>query len=366
MKITISKNKLTAALSKVQGAVGSVHTMPILSSVLIKAEDGYLKLTTSNLEVCIIEEIGAETAEEGSICLPAKKLLDIVKEVPGAEVTIAKAANHWVEISSGKARFKMVGFDMEDFPMIPLVDETETVEVNASVLAGMIDKVIVSVSTDQSRYNLGGVYVEQLSDEGIRLVSTDGHRLAVVAHGTYTDKSVKCGKIIPRGGIQEFRKILDGAESVEIGFKGNHAVLRAGDTVVIGRLIDGEFPDYEQVIPEYSGPSISLNRKEAISIVKRVSILSDDKTRAVRLELKDGVMTLSTTNPALGDATEEAQVEYAGEAITLGFNAKYLLEFMTVMTGETLALNAKGDHDPILLQCDKDPGSIAIVMPMRV
>jgi DNA polymerase-3 subunit beta len=365
MKITISKNKLMAALSKVQGAVGSVHTMPILSSVLIKAEDGYLKLTTTNLEVSIIEEIEAETVVEGSICLPAKKLLDIVKEAPGAEVAISKAKNHWVEISSGKARFKMVGFDMDDFPRIPLVDETETVEVKASVLSSMIDKVIVSVSTDQSRYNLGGVYVEHVSDVGIKLVSTDGHRLAVVVHGSPV-KEEKRGHIVPRGGIQEFRKVLDGADNVEMGFKGNHAVLRAGDTVVISRFIEGEFPDYEQVIPEYSGPSISINRKEAISIVKRVAILSDDKTRAIRLELKSGVMMLSTTNPGLGDATEEAQVEYAGEAITLGFNAKYLLEFMTVMTGETLILSAKGDQDPILLQCDKDPESIAIVMPMRV
>ncbi|MCK5607534.1 DNA polymerase III subunit beta [Candidatus Pacearchaeota archaeon] len=366
MQIKINRNKLAAALSKVQGATGSAKTMPILSTVLLNAEDGYLKLTTTNLEVGIIEEIDVEVSKEGSICLPAKKLLEIVKTSPEKDVTITSSGTgKWAEIVSGKARFKVADLDPDDFPRIPIIDEAETVDVEAAVLANLLDKVIVSVSTDDSRYNLNGVYVEQLSTDGIKLVSTDGHRLAVVVHGAL-GKTEKRGHIVPRGGIQEFRKALDGADTVEMGFTGSHAVMRVGDTIIVTRLIEGDFPDYEQVIPEYSGVTVSIDRREAISIIKRVSILADDKTRGIRLDLENNTMKISTENPGTGDASEETPVEYAGEVLTMGFNARFLLEFLSTMSGKTVAVYAKDDQAALMLKCEGDQESLAIVMPMRV
>lgn len=365
MQITINRNKLAAALSKVQGATGNAKTMPILSTVLLNAEDGYLKLTTTNLEVGIIEEIDVEASKDGSICLPAKKLLEIVKTLPENEVKITATNKKWAEITSGKARFKMAGFDLDDFPTLPIIDEAETVDVEAAVLANLLDKVIVSASTDNTRYNLNGVYVEQLSTDGIKLVSTDGHRLAVVVHGA-PGKPEKRGHIIPRGGIQEFRKALDGADKVEMGFTGSHAVMRVGDTIIVTRLIEGEFPDYEQVIPEYSGLTVSIDRREAINIIKRVSLLADDKTRGIRLDLENNIMKISTTNPGTGDASEDTPVEYAGEALTMGFNARYLLDFMATMSGKAVAVYTKDEHAPLMLKCEADQESLAIVMPMRV
>lgn len=366
MQITINRSKLTNALSKVQGATGSAKTMPILSTVMLNAEDGYLKLTTTNLEVGIIEEIEAEATKDGTVCLPAKKLLDIVKTMPEKDVTITvSGTGKWAEIVSGKARFKVADLDTDDFPRIPVIDGAETVDVEAGVLASLLDRVIVSASTDDSRYNLNGVYVEHLSTDGIKLVSTDGHRLAVVVHGA-PGKPEKRGHIIPRGGIQEFRKALDGADKAEIGFTGSHAVMRVGDTVVVTRLVEGEFPDYGQVIPEYSGVTVSIDRKEIISIIKRVSILADAKTRGIRLDLENNSLRISTENPGTGDASEETPVAYTGEALTIGFNARFLLEFLSTMSGKTVDVYAKDDTSAFMLKSEAGQESLAIVMPMRV
>ena len=368
MEISISKSTFLKGLQLVQSIVEKRNTMPILANALIRTGDGSIDIVATDLEVGIKETVAADIREAGSITVSARKLFEIIKELPTEKLTLKKKENNWVEISAGKALFSMVGIDPEDFPSFPAYEEVDFMTAEAATLREMIDKTSVAISADETRYNLNGAFIERDAAGAIKLVATDGHRLALIEKKVDGETSGigEKGHIIPRKGIQEFKKLLDEAEgTVELGFKENRAILKKGEIVIVARLIEGEFPDYKPVIPSSRENKIILNREEFIRSLRRISILSDEKTRGIKFEFRGGTLTVSTTNPGLGEAKEELEIENSGNDLTVGFNARYVLDFLNVMKEETVALFIADELSAALMQDGGKDDFLAIVMPMR-
>lgn len=368
MEISIDKAVFLKALHIVQSIVEKRNTMPILANVLIKTGTDSVDIFATDLEVGIKETVPAEVRDEGTVTVSAKKLFEIVKEVPTETLSLRKKENNWIEISSGKSVFNMVGIDPEDFPSFPSYDEVELMEIGNETLKEIIEKTAVAISSDETRYNLSGAFFEDLGDGKIRVVATDGHRLAVsekeISGGGLDIKENGC--IVPRKGVLEFKKMTEEAGgTVRLGFKDNRAILKKGNLVIVVRLIEGEFPDYRQVIPKISENIIKINRVEFIKGLRRVSILSDEKTKGVKFVFNGRTLTLSTNNPGLGEATEELEIDYAGNEISVGFNARYVLDFLNVMTEDEVTMSVSDELSAALMKDGSKDDYTAIVMPMR-
>ncbi len=369
MEITISKDKFMKGLHLIQSIVEKRNTMPVLANALIRTSEGSIEIVATDLEVGIKETVEAKITTEGAVTLSARKLFEIVKEIPTDELSLKKKDNNWIEISAGKSVFNMVGIDPEDFPSFPSYEDVEFMALEASVLKGMIEKTIIAVSGDETRYNLNGVFFEGVGDNRIRMVATDGHRLAVAekaVDGQKINVSEK-GHIIPRKGMQEFKKLIEEENgTVLLGFQDSRAILKVGKVVAIARLIEGEFPDYKPVIPVPGEYPVTINRVEFIKSLRRVSILSDEKTKGVKFKFSKEGLAVSTTNPGIGEAKEELDIKYEGNEVNAGFNARYVIEFLNVMEGETVTVNITDELSAALLRDGDSDDFISVVMPMRI
>ncbi|MBI2370422.1 MAG: DNA polymerase III subunit beta [Deltaproteobacteria bacterium] len=372
MKLTINREVFLEALQRVQGIVERKHTMPILAHILLRASPEGLELSATDLEVGLRLQYPAEVSEPGGVTLQAKKAYEIARELPErGRIGLTGRENNWVELSCGRARFRVVGLPAEEFPELPVVEGAEPFEMTAGVMAGMIEKTIFAVSTDETRYNLSGVFVESFAEKGkgvLRMVATDGHRLCLVDEEIEAKQAKRVGKgvILPRKGLLELRKMIEeGLDTVSLGLKGNSAVIRGERGVVVMRLVEGEFPDYRQVIPETAGRKVLMKREEITAGLRRVSIIANEKTRPVKLMVSAGTLVLSASHPDLGEAVEEMEVQFEGEPIEVGFNARYFLDVLNVLTGEEVELGLGDEASPAVLRAVGDEGYLAIIMPMR-
>lgn len=368
MEINISKNVLVKGLQQMQSIVEKRNTMPILANTLIQTGSGQIELYATDLEVGIKEKIDAEVKSDGSITVSAKKIFEIVKELPAEELKIKKLDNNWVEISSGKAVFNLVGINPEDFPSFSPYADAEFMNIEINTLKEMIERTIVAISLDETRYNLNGAFFEKTEDNIIRMVSTDGHRLAVT-ESRLDNQDVKLkpeGYIIPRKGLHEFKKIIeDKVGLVELAFQDTIAILKKDNIVMVVRLIEGEFPDYKPVLPPEKDNVVKIDRIAFIQSLRRVSILSDEKTRGVKFEFAGNSLVISTTNPGFGEAKEELDIDYDGKEITAGFSARYILDFLNVMENETVFMQITDELSATLLKDGNNENFKAVVMPMR-
>lgn len=371
MEFQISVDELAKALYRAQGIVDKKSTMPILSSVLIEAkntpEGGRVTVSAYDLEVGVSGEHPAEVVSEGRIALNARSFYEIVRSLPESVVMLKKGANNRVEISSGTAEFRIVGQDADEFPALPVVEDIPFVTVDAGLLLDMIEKTQFAISTDETRYNLGGVYFDPVED-GVRMVATDGHRLSMIERPFEGDFGVERGVIIPRKGLMELRRLLaeDASSSGELGFSSNSGVFRKQGLVMVMRLIDGQFPDYTQVIPSQSERSILLPRARFLETLRRVAIIAVDRTIAVRLDISPGQLRLSSNNPDLGDAKEDLTIDYKDEALQIGFNARYIQDVLTAIDTDQIRLELSDDLSPGVLRPAGDDNYISVVMPMRI
>lgn len=371
MEFQISVDEFAKALYRAQGIVDKKSTMPILSSVLIEAkqtpEGGKVSVSAYDLEVGVSGEHPAEVITEGRVALSARSLYEIVRSLPESVVVLKKGANNRVEISSGTAEFRIVGQDADEFPALPTVEDIPFVSVEASSLLKMIEKTQFAISSDETRYNLGGVYFDPV-EGAVRMVATDGHRLSMVERPFEGDFQLEKGVIIPRKGLMELRRLLaeDTTAAGEIGFSNNSGVYRKQGLVMIMRLIDGQFPDYTQVIPSESERSIQLPRARFLETLRRVAIIAVDRTIAVRLDISSGQLRLSSNNPDLGDAKEDLVIDYEGDALQIGFNARYIQDVLTAIDTDQIRLELSDDLSPGVLRPAGDENYVSVVMPMRI
>lgn len=372
MKFSIEKDVFLKCLSKVQGIVEKRSTMPILSNSLLKVRKGELELTATDLEVTVVDRCAAGVADEGSITLSAKKLYEIVRELPDGPVEMIGKEDNWVEIKSGKNRFELVGLGSDEFPKVGDIKQFELIEVDAAVFSEMVEKTIYAAAGEESRYSLNGVYLEKgPKGKSLRMVSTDGHRLAMIDREADQAGKLKLekGVILPRKGMAEVKKILEGQTGkVQFGVKENSAVVKTESTVIFMRLIDGEFPDYKRVIPEpdQRQKKIAIKREEFQRNLRRASLLVDERARAVKFSFSKNLLVMEGKNPGFGTSHGECEIEYSGEAVEIGFNDRYFMDIISVTTGEKLLLEIKDDLSPLVVLPDNDKSYQCIVMPMRL
>lgn len=370
MKFITNANTLADHLYRVQGVASAKSTMPALSHVLLRADGQVLRLSATDLDLAIEDFVPVKVETAGAIALPAKSLFEVVKTLPAGDVTLTIVDNQRVEIKAPKATFKLVGVPAGEFPAIPQVSETQSIELSAKELGRMIDGTLFCVSTDDARYNLTGVYWEALqSGKGLRFVATDGHRLAMVERSFDHGVSLK-PVIVPKKALIEVKRLI-GANApdelkVRCSFSDNHVVFSVGDVKLSSRLIEGTFPDYEQVIPKSAPNVVKASRAELSEALKRVSIMSPDKSFGIKLHVNPGSVRVESQNPALGEASQEIDVEYQGPAITIGFNAHYLLEVLGQISEGGVRIELSDHISPALVRPIESRDLLGVVMPMRV
>ncbi len=372
MKFTISREIFVKALQKVQGIIETRKTMPILSNVLLEAHHGKIFITATDLEVGMKSSYDATVIDEGKITVSAKKLYEILKELPEADINFSTRENDWVDIQCGKARFNIVGLSPDEFPFLPKIDDTAHICIPCSTLNKMVEKTAYAICQDETKYNLNGIFFKTIETDdttSLKLVATDGHRLSL-AESDFSNVSgfdLNKGVIFPKKGIYEIKKITeDEAGEVFLSFVDNNAVIRKGDTVLIMRLVDGEFPDYNRVLPSGNNNIAVINRNDFLHSLRRMSILSSDKFKGVKLEVQNGTMEISANNPELGEAHENMEINYSGDTTAIRFNARYIIDVLSVLDDEEIELHLKDDLSPAILKPLQASDFLSVIMPMRL
>jgi DNA polymerase-3 subunit beta len=370
MEFSVSKSSFLKALAAAQRVADKTATLPILANVLIRS-DGRAKLlvAATDLTVSVASEVDAKVTKEGGITVAARALFDVVKGLPGDEVTVIRKDDNWAQVKSGKAEFKIVGLADKDFPKLPDHREVSFSAIDRSVLINLIDSTLFSVSTDETRYHLSGALLE--ADGAItRMVSTDGHRLSLAEAKSALD--MKWPAIIPRKAVAELRKALDGLDgAVEVGFEAgataaSNAHFKLGSAVLTVKLIEARFPPYDQVIPKSTDKRAEVSTSALTEALKRVSLLSPEKTHGVRLEFSKDRLRIAADNPELGEAREDLDVDHQGGNLTIGFNARYLLDVLSRISADRTVLDLAGDQDPAAVHPADGRHFLGIVMPMRI
>ena len=372
MEFRIDKDTFARALQKIQGIVEKRNTMPILSNVLIEAHDGRIELTATDLEVGMKSSYETAIVREGKITVSAKKLYEIIKELPDETISFSTRENDWVEIRCGKAHFSIVGLSPEEFPYFPKVNEESFIRIESRLLADMIEKTAYAICFDETKYNLNGTFVKAVEEEGkalLRMVATDGHRLSITEKefaGAVGPEMAK-GVIFPKKGIFELKKICEEeATELSLGFMDNSAVIKKGNTVVVMRLVDGEFPDYTRVVPVANDRIVTVGREPFFHSLRRMSILSSEKFKGIKMDIEADRMVISSSNPELGEATEDLDAVYGGEPLSIRFNARYLIDVLSVLDESEVALVLRDELSPAIVKPAGVEGFTAVIMPMRL
>ncbi len=360
------------ALGHVASVVERRNTIPILSNVLLQAGDGALTLRATDLDIEVIETVPAEVAHDGSITAPAHVCHDIVRKLPdGAQVELSLGPDPGrLALASGPANFTLHILPAGDFPDMSAGDMSHAFTVPGEHLKKLIEKARFAISTEETRYYLNGIYLHAAQSDGaetLRAVATDGHRLAQVEVALPEGAAGMPGVIVPRKTVHEvFRLIEDASDAVEIELSASKIRFSVGAMVLTSKLIDGTFPDYGRVIPEGNDKLLSVDNAEFASAVDRVSTVSSEKGRAVKLTLGDGKMVLSVNNPDSGSAREELGVDYAADDLEIGFNARYLLDISGQLEGETAEFLLADPGSPTMIREGDDASALYVLMPMRV
>jgi DNA polymerase-3 subunit beta len=372
MNFTIEKETFLKGLGRIQGIVEKRNTIPVLANVLLEGDDGELHITATDLEVGMRASYSANVTKPGKITVSAKKLHEIIKELPDREVTFSAKENCWIEVKCGKAHFNIVGLAADEFPSFPQSSLNGGITLSSALCKEIIEKTFFAMSQDESKYNLNGIYLRAFDDKDetkLRLVATDGHRLSQIEKtikGTVPEELRK-GVILPRKGVLELKRLAEEGEvDLTISFHDNNAVVRKGQTVVVMRLVDGEFPDYERVIPKANDQEALIAVDPFLHALRRMLILSSEKSRGVKMQIKPGLLEVSSSNPEFGDAREELDLEYQGPEMTIGFNARYLLDILQVQDDLRVRMIFKDQLSPGLLRPEKANDFLAVVMPMRL
>jgi len=370
MELIIERDAFIKSLSKIQGIVEKRNAMPILSNTLLKAEDSILQVVATDLEVTVMDKCPVDLQKQGAVTLNAKKLFDIVKELPEGPATLECNKNHQVTVKSGKILFELMGMSAEDYPKVPDPAEFEMVKAPAETFIEMIEKTIYAAAGEEARFSLHGIYTEKSEDgKSLRLVATDGHRLAMIERelSAAAELKIEKGVIMPKKGMAEAVKLLSEVEGeISLDIKEKMAAISVGDTILIMRMVDGKFPDYKRVIIEGCDKKAMIEKQELLRNLRRASTMVDEKARAVKFSFDKNLLTLESKNPNFGSSHSEMEIEYEGEAITIGFNDRYFVDIMQADGSEKIQIELKDEQSPAIVKVPGDDKYTCVVMPMRL
>lgn len=372
MEIKIAVLELTKALSLVQGVAQKKNAMPILSNVLLKTEENGLSLSATDLDVGIRITRSCEVCSAGAITVSVKALADIVKMLPGPEVTLKLTQNNRLEVKSGRTNAKLVAISASEFPGLPTTDGVEFKSVETKQFLEMVQKTIYSSSTDENRYSLTGVYFEPQAsaDSDVLMVSTDGHRLSLIRKRfTLSDFAQVEPVTLPRKGLNELVKLLESDiashEQFSLGFCEQHAVVECKGAYISMRLISGKFPNYNQVIPRLADKIVRASRNDLLLSLKRVSVLASEKKQSVKVKIENKDLTVSCVNPETGEVMDDVPVEYSGPNIEISFNAKYMIDALSSIADNNVIIKFTDPLSPTLITGMSDSDHQCVIMPMR-
>lgn len=372
MKITIERAKLMKSLAHVQSVVERRTTIPILSNVKLDAQGGRLSLNATDMDLDIVESVECDVITEGATTAPAHMLYDIVRKLPdGSQVELDNGANEeLLTLRAGRSKFTLACLPTMDFPLMSGGELDHNFALPAGELKGIIDRTRFAISTEETRYYLNGIYVHAGENNGVpvlRAVATDGHRLASVEVPLPDGAGDMPGVIVPRKTVAELRKLIDETnDDVAVSLSETKVRFAFGDVVLTSKLIDGTFPDYERVIPTNNDKMMELDCKPFAEAVDRVSAISTEKSRAIKLSISPGALVLSASSPDAGSATEEIEVNYDADTIDIGFNSKYLLDIAQQVEGETAQFMLSDGGSPTIVRDASDSSALYVLMPMRV
>ena len=373
MKLTIERSALLKSLGHVQSVVERRNTIPILSNVRLDAgDDEKLHLTATDMDLAVIEAAPANVLQSGATTTSAQMLYDIVRKLAeGAQVEISLIQDGGkLQICSGRSRFMLACLPVEDFPVMAEGELDHRFAISASDLKRLIDKTGFAISTEETRYYLNGIYLHAVDGESakcLRAVATDGHRLARVDTALPAGAENIPGVIIPRKTVAELRKLIDESDGdVMIALSDSKVRFAFDGAILTSKLIDGSFPDYERVIPSANDKIMTVDKQAFIKAVDRVSTISTEKSRAIKIALEDSQMTLSATSPDAGAASEELDAQYNLEKIDIGFNSRYVLDMAKQIAGETIEFHLADSASPTLVRDSEDENAVYVIMPMRV
>lgn len=383
MELKIKKSEFLNLLRWFQGIIDRRGTMPILSNLLLEARlagpdstpsDG-LRISATDLEVALVASVGAEVKKGGRAVVQGRHLYEIVREAPEEEIRLSAKGEGGIEVASGKSRFCVVGMRPEDFPSFSTPTGREEIELDKDDLGDMIEKTFYAASADETRYTLNSLYFTRITrgeKEILRLVATDGHRLSFTERGFKEkvggEKTVLGkGVIVPRKGINEIKKILaEGEGEIKMTLDEKTILVRRGGVLLSIRLVEGEFPNYEQVIPKKSDRVVSVARGAIVGALRRAAIMTTGEGRGVKFAFSPGRLEISASHPDLGEAVEEVEVDYKGPSFHVGFNPRYFLDILNVLEDEKVVLELKDEVSPCLIRSEFDRRFLALVMPMRI
>ena len=376
MKLRIERDELLTGLQRVQGVVEKRNTMPILSNILLEARSDGVNIIATDLEIGMRGLYKAAVTQTGSVTLSARKLYEILKELREGEIEITVADNNWTTLQAGKSQFKIVGLPSQDYPALPSIEREGLTPLTGVGFGDLIRKTLFAVGDNDARYILNGLLVTLTAVEKktmLRLVGTDGHRLSVaeqeVTEASAKDAPREIKAIIPKKAALEMRRLLEEEDGEPlIGFSKNLMIFRKSGLLLTSRLMEGTYPNYQQVVPKDKEVEkrVTVDRAELEGALRRVAVLSRDKTHAVRVTFAPGRVTLFSSNPDFGEATEELPARYEGPTLVTGFNARYLLDVLAVVDGDGVTLQMEAALSPCLIRDPESPGFASVVMPVKV
>jgi DNA polymerase-3 subunit beta len=372
MRVTVERAALLKALGHVHRVVERRNTIPILSNVLLRADASGLGLKATDLDMEVTETVQADVPQAGATTVPAHVIYDIVRKLPdGAQVSLETSADgSQMQIRSGRSRFMLQALPEADFPDLAAGEMPHAFSLKPADLKRLIDKTQFAISTEETRYYLNGIFLHAVDGAGggvIRAVATDGHRLARVELPAPDGALGMPGVIVPRKAVAEIQKLVDdGAEEIRVELSSAKVRLTFGGVVLTSKLIDGTFPDYQRVIPTGNDKRLVVDRDVFAKAVDRVSTISSERGRAVKLAITDGRLTLSVNNPDSGSAQEELEVDYEAGPLDIGFNARYLLDITGQLDGDTATFMLADPGSPTLIQDREGASALYVLMPMRV
>ena len=382
MEFSVGKEDLLQCLYLVQGVVERRSSLPLLSHVLIESNStgesgGVISLGATDLEIGIRQQCQAEVKASGSMTADARKLYEIIRELPSGPIRLRSGGNGWVDVTSGKSRFRIASLDPKEFPTITGKKEKKEessssdqfISLPGPTLREMIEKTLFATSPDETRLNLSGVYLETQKEGKVRMVASDGHRLSLIERDVDTPSLPDWPSVIlPKKGLVETRKLLEKSEgTIDVSVNDSVVNLKKETTELFMRLIEGDFPDYHQVVPKEHTHQIEFPRDELLSALRRILILTTERSRGIKLQFEKDKIEVSVNTPDLGEGTEEIAASYAGDGLSIGFNGRYLTEALNVMNeGDSVILFLKDEMSPGLLQQKESHEFSYVIMPMKI
>lgn len=370
----INRDDLLRAISAQQNITSKKGTLAILANVLLDVRPDHVVLTGTDLEIGLKQIVPAEVFETGILTLPSKKLFELARESGSVSISFKELDNHWVEITAGSSLYRLAGMVADEFPQIPAYNEQNLVQIESAVLADLVDKTIYSIALDkENMFTLTAALLQKVKKDDhlfLKMISSDGHRLTMMSREVDTSLDalqMNSTTLIPRRGVQEIRKFCENKNSFTFGIEEKQIVLKSEDSLLIIRLMEGDFPDFQGLLNILSKDnSIYIDRLRFLEGLKRINLFTEDLFHAIRIDIQENKMILTSQNADFGSAKDEINVEYSGKPLSLGFNCRYFIESLQVMEGNIIIASINNQESPCMISSEEDTGFISIIMPMKI